>query len=339
MTRQKYLDHLRAFSAICVIAIHTTGPFFRASGVWTPTGIAGGLIDTTVRVGLPLFFMISGALLLAQPPSSPAAFYRRRLPRVVVPFVLYSAAYYVYVHTVERPGPMSIGDFAMALLSAPQYYHLWFVYTLIGIYLFTPFLAQAVQGLSQRSIWGCIVVLIVVLQLKQLGPLFGIKPYESFFIANAWVIYFGAGYAITRLEADKHRRFFLALAAVGFVATFVARGFKVPIGVFDQGLNMYLLAFGAFGLFASMQGFAPEHSLPDRIVSTIGKYSYEVYLVHPLVIIFLRDKVFEMGYDHPIWNTFALTSTVLCGSLAVALLIQTFVSAPILRVLQPGRKT
>ena len=335
MTRQKYLDYLRAFSAICVIGIHTHGPFFQKPAIWSPTGIVGGIMDTTVRVGLPLFFMISGALLLAKPYASASRFYLKRFPKILIPFTLYSAAYYVYVHTVERPSPMSVGDFGIALLREPQFYHLWFVYSLIGLYFIAPFLSAAVNLISTRTLWAGILVLLAILQVRTFSPLAGIQINGAIFLVSPWLLYFGGGYAITRLDAHQFKRVFFGLTVFGFISTFFARAVHLQIGIFDQSLNMYSLAFGVFGLFMGAKQLPADGAILDRVMSTISKYSYEIYLVHPLVLVWLRDTVFEMTELHPIWNTFLLTSTVLIVSLLVAALVQTLITGPCLRVAEP----
>ncbi|WP_236901378.1 acyltransferase [Cupriavidus necator] len=332
MTRQKYVDHLRAFSAICVIGIHTHGPFFHKPAMWSPTGIVGGIIDTTVRVGLPLFFMISGALLLTKPCDSVSRFYLRRFPKILIPFILYSAAYYVYGHLVEKPSPMSFGDFWMAIVREPQFYHLWFVYTLIGIYFIVPFISIAVTQMDNRMLWTGLLVSMTLLQLRQLSPLVGLHINGSLVTIGPWLLYLVGGYAITRVDGKRYRPAFLTLTALGFVTTFFARAWQLEIGIFDQGLNMYALSLGVFGLFMSSTRLPADGAILDRVMNTISTYSYEIYLVHPLVLVWLRDKVFEMTEFHPIWNTFLLTSTVLLGSLLVAAVIQTFVTGPCLRV-------
>ncbi|WP_313819278.1 acyltransferase [Cupriavidus sp.] len=332
MTRQKYLDYLRAFSAICVIGIHTHGPFFQKPAIWSPTGIVGGIMDTMVRVGLPLFFMISGALLLATPYASASRFYLKRFPKILIPFILYSAAYYAYVHTFEKPSPMSVSDFGMALVREPQFYHLWFVYSLIGLYFITPFLSVAVNQIATRTLWTAILILLAILQVRVFSPLAGIQINGAIFLVSPWLLYFAGGYAITRLDAHQYKLAFLGLTLFGFISTFFARAAHLQIGIFDQSLNMYALAFGVFGLFMGAKQLPADGAILDRVMSTISKYSYEIYLVHPLVLIWLRDKVFEMTEFHPIWNTFLLTSTVLFGSLLVAAVIQTLVTGPCVRV-------
>ncbi|MGO4412128.1 acyltransferase [Cupriavidus sp. KB_39] len=331
MTRQKYLDYLRAFSAICVIGIHTHGPFFQKPAIWSPTGIAGGIMDTTVRVGLPLFFMLSGALLLAKPYDSVSRFYLKRFPKILIPFVLYSAAYYVYVHTVEKPSPMSFSDLVIALVREPQFYHLWFVYSLIGLYFIAPFLSIAISRVPTRTLWTGILVLLAILQVRQFSHLAGIGINGALFLVSPWLLYFVGGYAITRLDAHQYSLAFFGLTVFGFISTFFARAAHLQIGIFDQGLNMYALAFGVFGLFMGAKHLPADGAILDRLMSTISKYSYEIYLVHPLILVWLRDTVFKMTELHPIWNTFVLTSTVLFGSLLVAAVIQTLVTGPCLR--------
>lgn len=123
--------------------------------------------------------MLTGALLLKQKGVSSAApsidmkaFYRKRIPRVLLPFVIWSAVYYVWPWLVGLAGygeatvamffpwaeTMSC-DWAPAaerLWRAPFTFsyvacHLWYIYLLIGLYLYIPVLNAWVERATRRQ--------------------------------------------------------------------------------------------------------------------------------------------------------------------------------------------
>ena len=97
------------------------------------------------RAGVPLFFMISGFLLLQDPAiHTPLSFYRRRLPRLLLPLAVWNG---IYLLLRTRPDSFRSGlaDYFRTLLTTGSCYHMWFLYTILGIYLVAPvlgFLAQ-----------------------------------------------------------------------------------------------------------------------------------------------------------------------------------------------------
>jgi peptidoglycan/LPS O-acetylase OafA/YrhL len=75
-------DEFRA--RVGAVMIHTVDPN-RAPRASTGF-VAAHWTQDLVRAGLPIFFMLSGALLFAAPARSPGAFYLRRLSRLLIPF-------------------------------------------------------------------------------------------------------------------------------------------------------------------------------------------------------------------------------------------------------------
>jgi peptidoglycan/LPS O-acetylase OafA/YrhL len=98
--RIQYLDVLRVLSMLSVVFIHSADSSLKAnpgSTVWHFANVLTSLASASV----PLFFMISGALLLNSPRTDSVCFtLRARLPRVLIPFLLWSlisVAYYLLI--------------------------------------------------------------------------------------------------------------------------------------------------------------------------------------------------------------------------------------------------
>ncbi len=99
--RVEYLDILRALSMLSVVFLHTVAGNLRAnygSAVWHLSNVLSSLVDTAV----PLFFMISGALLLGSAKTLSLDYtLKKRVPRVLVPFVVWSLVYVAYYLAVS----------------------------------------------------------------------------------------------------------------------------------------------------------------------------------------------------------------------------------------------
>src|SRR5438067_10097697 len=86
--RASQFDLLRIVAMVGVVMIHTVEPG-RAPAHSTAFLVANWT-QHLVRAGLPIFFMLSGAMLLAAPTQRPGAFYLRRFTRLLIPLFVYS---------------------------------------------------------------------------------------------------------------------------------------------------------------------------------------------------------------------------------------------------------
>ena len=83
-----WVDLIRVLAIYLVVVIHVSGQMTNVWGKipeaqWIISDIYGGL----ARVGVPLFFMLSGYLLLPRSESL-RSFYGKRMLKIVVPFIV-----------------------------------------------------------------------------------------------------------------------------------------------------------------------------------------------------------------------------------------------------------
>lgn len=94
--RIAFLDYLRVVACFMVMVIHSCEPFYLGgdgtlvANRWDALCVT--VVECLCRVCVPLFVMASSYLLfpLAQPTG---AFFRRRIARIAVPFLVWPAAY------------------------------------------------------------------------------------------------------------------------------------------------------------------------------------------------------------------------------------------------------
>lgn len=133
-----YLDQLRSLAIICVIVGHVCT--FFGEGSYTNWIVSTSLISL-VRVGVPLFLMVSGALLLNRQLDM-KIFFKKRARSVVVPFICWTVIFAIF-------GLIYFSDFAGYELSVKYFVDVlfgfkgvstisWFIWFLLGIYLLIP---------------------------------------------------------------------------------------------------------------------------------------------------------------------------------------------------------
>ena len=187
--RQVWLDVSRLVAMFLLVCCHCADPFNFYSG-HDPETLAriqfwGGAWGSLIRPCVPLFVMITGSLLLPLRRET-GPFLRRYLPRIIWPFVIWSAIYYLFpwLLSLLGGGPEMLGVFfpyaasEPATLSAaldrivriplnfnPLAVQMWYIYLLVGLYLYQPVFSAWVEKASLRAklwflgVWGVTLLL------------------------------------------------------------------------------------------------------------------------------------------------------------------------------------
>ena len=125
-----YLDVLRCLGMYLVILGHCfSGTLATPSMLGTPVWWICDILDGFFRMGLALFFVLSGALLLNNERTLDAVpFYTKRLKRLLVPFLCWDLVYFLENMVLQGRFPDPARFFTELLALRGSKYHLWFVY-------------------------------------------------------------------------------------------------------------------------------------------------------------------------------------------------------------------
>ena len=175
-----YIDRLRLMAAFCVVFMHTAAEPIRLGfgADWELLNVCTSFSFTAV----PLFFMISGYLLMSGSSTADiSVLLKKRLPRLVVPLVLWSAAAILWIMYAQ--GDMRLRSFlslSVHALSGPAFVHLWFMYALIAMYAISPVLYAALHSLS-RTGHIYVLSLIGLVLLRSAASLLAPEPFDRLF--------------------------------------------------------------------------------------------------------------------------------------------------------------
>ena len=316
-----WIDNLRAIACLMVIVIHTTTWYI--TGPLAVSGIhwdVANLLNSASRVCVPLFFMISGYLFFGERSAQ-----GRHLLRIVLCLLFYSAVALAYITWLT---PISEGRSLLKLLQKPVFYHLWFFFAIIGIYLLSPLIQ--VKNVPPRYVVLLVVVLAVLANpntiSQSVGP-FHWLPVNLYVSGDSiyYLLYALLGRAIGGMDTEK--RGITGLAALAYIACVagIALGTKQMLrinGAFNDTWYLYcgpLVFIAAISLLILSKNALNQRSLP--ILTTISRYSLPIYGFHALFIHFLRthhyDDMANPWLDWP-W-VFGVT---LIGSLLLAMVLK-----------------
>ncbi len=154
--RVLFFDLLRCVAAVAVIAIHVLAPYRNELGVipFDQWATAVG-VNSVTRWAVPVFILITGALMLSDTRPFDAKYYvKRRLGKVLVPFLVWSM-FYAYLSGWTAQG----FDFATVkevVSNSPYhatYYHLGFFYYFIPLYFVIPLFQWMVRNVDDNVIY------------------------------------------------------------------------------------------------------------------------------------------------------------------------------------------
>ncbi|WP_026119470.1 acyltransferase [Nocardiopsis ganjiahuensis] len=297
------MDFARVAAMSAVVLVHVCSPFVSTTytDLGTQTWWVAHVVDAGTRWCVPVFIMISGALLLRPKDEDVAGFYRKRWARIGVPLVVWTAAYLLWQQWRDGIGfPDALGQAASGTPSI----HLYFLYVIAGLYVFTPFLRTVVAHTPRTGLWWFAGAALAVGAADQLLALVdgagGVTaasrflPFLGFYLLG-WLLTDGgprdrdvrygstafvAGTTVTALGAWGVAR---AEGEWGAGAEYVY-GFLSP--------SMVLASVGAFLLLRAwgtrLAEKGPE-SLTNRTIAVLSGLSFGVYLVHVMVLYTLRD--------------------------------------------------
>ncbi len=307
MKRLVYMDWLRVLATIAVVTIHVSAGYVStldANNVsrW----LSGNLFESLSRASVPIFVMISGALLLKGTKDiSIGEFIQKRASKVIIPFVAWSVLFYLY-GAYAGYFPRSIKQGIKYFLTDSIGGHLWFMYMIVGIYLITPLLKIFVKNAQKKEIEYFLILWlyasVVVNLAKYYYPInFNI---ELFYVTN-YVGYFLLGYYLSNYDIVKKWRNLAYIGGiVGFIITFfVTYYYTVQAnGQLDQFWYGYfspgvvLMAISLFVFFKYSFGNS-EKKLPF-VLRGINQASLGIYILHFFLLNNYLYRVFPKVNEH-----------------------------------------
>ena len=255
-------------------------------------GLVCSAYQAIATVGVPLFVFLSGALLLPQPIGNLTDFYKKRLVRLLVPFVLLGGFAYVlsllsgvYIWW-NGTWKMAISQFIPRLFKNEINIFHWYVHMLLVLYLLTPFLQRIVQSLSIREYELVLLCWGILMVVKQYYPEAYVMNYISPLIKYIGV--YLAGNYITQYRAEnKHYLYIGIISAAAIYVLNVLTDCMLHIGI-----PMMAIALGVICLNLPKDRIQSLRCLP--IFVNVSRYSYTIYLLHVILI----RLIYNLSYPY-----------------------------------------
>lgn len=319
-----WLDAARVLSIVAVVVLHVAGSVVTLAPLGSSAWWAGNLYDSLVRWCVPVFVMVSGALLLdPRKTEGLGGFYRKRAARVLLPIAFWSVVYILWNHRGDL-GALRAIDVLHSVARGWPHYHLWFLYMIVCLYLFVPFLRTLVLHTARRDLWWLVALMFVLSGVNELYRVFSGNPaglFINWFLS--YLPYFLCGYLIQSSDKKPPMAVLAAVFAVTAAVTALGcYGLGRAQGL-ERGLYFYgYLSLSVIPMSISLMLMFRQcrwEGLLGRVVQWASPLTLGVYLVHPILLESLREYGFQPENRVPLLSVPVVALVVLGGSLLVAL--------------------
>ena len=324
-THIAWIDLLRIIACFFVVCSHCSDPFLVSSE--RSDFVGGWIVGSVVRCSVPLFVMMSGALLL---PTSLGlgAFYTKRIRRLAVPLIFWSIVlpflFYLYMNVAGGSAFPLLDSSAYTLESACRKAFtfflnfnydttpLWYLYMLIGLYFIIPILSTWIKNAPRIEVknvlilWGITLFLpYIELAAKELGfigypgnsQLLGMCEWNifgTFYYVSGFVGYLLLGYYWKTYPPQWNWTKTLCICipawATGWVITYFSLDMLVAYLPQHISFAWHFAIAHVFLLTLPVYIVVQKINIkPSRILAKVASTTLGIYLCHFIFI--------HIGYD------------------------------------------
>lgn len=296
-------DMIRIMACMLVVLVHVSAVGVNQEAIHSMAYQISNVYNCLGIVGVPLFFMLSGALLLPERKNSISIkdFYKKHCLKILFVFFLTVFFYNCIAFLLSEQGG-TLEQFKEEVLIATLCAegkgigHLWFLKDIFCLYLITPILQKAFREEKECRYFLILFLMISIVlnslvkfPLKYERIVVSLRNAFPFDLIAGYTGYYVLGHYITQFYKPlKNKWKWITLIGVlGFVCTCVCQGLSAYHNSNADAFNdpffigHFLTASSLFCLFIQVW---KEHSVSSRKLSNLADMTLGIYLIHPLII-------------------------------------------------------
>lgn len=313
--REKNLDILRIIASFMVVLIHV-------SAIYVSTNIdkynynfkVGNFFDSISRISVPLFVMVSGAFIIDNEKNKNFKYFiRKTFKKIIVPTLIWSIIYVIYsiilqIFSFNGKNTNYTLPFIQWINGEP-YYHMWYMYMLIGLYFVTPFIIEIKDKIGKVNFK---ILSIIFLIIGFITSFIGDLPWLIKFIS--YLGYFCLGYIIKKYYNKRFSyKIYLFIGILSLFLIFIFTNLVVKYSLLHNRLYFYnylnplviLASISIFIVFTNM-----ENLNCPKLILNISKHTFNIYMIHAgiinclnLIIKYTFGRIFDPIWFIPFFST------------------------------------
>ena len=327
-----YLDVLKIIACFFVIIDHAH--YFILNNPSNFVTIYHCIILSLAKIGVPIFILISGSLLLKKDYSYKKVI--KCILRVLIPMIIIMLLVFIKGNAIDKEN-INFIDYVISNFAKPEMLWFWYIYMLIGLYIATPFLQKMVKTFKNIDYIVFIIFFLLVPSLFSLLNTYCNFNYSSYYFMAVFPIvmgYFVAGDFLANTPLTK-KRFIIStiMLLIGWGSMFMS----MYIPVLNNGnISDLLNSFSALPVIVMTLSFfyiiryLSNNKSNNKVISYICSLTFGIYLIHGLFYVIMgKSALFTKLINfNPIIGIILLELSlfVMCGIItAIIKLVISFV--------------
>ena len=328
------IDLIRVIACFLVMLIHSGEIYYindEGGLIKDENNIYPGVINSLSRVSVPLFVMISGYLLLPMK-TDYSTFLKKRFTRVSFPFIAFCIFYdiYYYIRGRYTLGEMFWNIPGILLNFGTAVGHLWFMYMIMGVYLYIPIITPWIQTAKKEHFYYYFVIWIIssfscYIHLFY-GDVWGHAFWNSTNLVQSFLGDFGYAVlgAFIKLHLKENNLYILGLILylVGSGVTMFGYFFMRDEAKTTADIEITWqfdstnLVVSSFGIFLLLRKIECKNETISKIFNDIALKSYGMFLIH-VFFVDLFKYLFDARNQFPLWCIFVIAILTFISSYLV----------------------
>ena len=306
--KNTYIIYLRVIATIFVVLINASTGFLYRIDTHAFDWNYANWINAATRCSVPIFVIISGALLIPKEEST-WTFYKKRIPKLLYPFIFWTIIYLIYYFykftKFELLSAEKIWSISQDKILHGANAHLWYLYMIIGLYLALPFIRKILIQISRREIEVFLVLWLLSMFLMS-KPLYAFMPKFDLTFFSGYIGYLVLGYYLSNYDFKfKNKKLifpliYILMVVIAAVGTQMLNTDVKKLNTFFYNYIFATTAIAAGALFVWIKEISQQKKAPDWVL-LIDKYSFGIYLAH----------IIPLNFLHPLISTFVGTAWVI----------------------------
>ena len=305
--RLEYIDFLKFLAIFAIVALHVFqvwkgGPQIKHIDIYAFSQIT--------RFGVPLFIMISGALLLNRDIEI-KSFLKRRTSRLIYPFIFFFILTYIFAHLTNMGVSQVSNIFAFK----------WYFWMILGVYFSIPIINKFIQNSTMEEIEYFIIMIFAAAIFYQTTYHFKIEMFLDLNLFLSPLGYLVLGYYLSKKDFGISTNKMVSIALILFIVTTLVKfGGQIHVlpllenfeaaksamlsSYLDLGITELLQTSAVFVLgkyiYECTQGlYLPVKNLLQttvisKSVLSISRASYGIYLINTIPTVFFHNTIKHM---------------------------------------------
>ena len=265
------IDIIRILAFIFIVLLHTVNIQYGIN-IWI-------LLYGVISIGVNLFIMISGYLLLDKSEKM-SVFFKKRI-RGIFPLFIFFNIVYIFVNKVKIMPVLQGKE-----IVAP---HFWYIYMILGLYFITPWLQKVLKFAKKETF----IILVLWFLCSILNPhliKFDLPriPFSHFPITE-FIGYYILGYYI-KVDRNKIKKVPFSIIIIIYLIGFFISAISTKYVLLKTGNRISDFfdknSLGTFFMTVSFFTFFIKFDFKNRneIVKIIANSTYFAFLLHLLVL-------------------------------------------------------